>query len=66
MSIYGFKCQTCSKESDLEFPIGTAPSTSTCAQEGCEGQMIRVFTANPTIFKGTGWAGKRQNSPNER
>lgn len=59
MALYGFKCQTCSVESDLEFPIGTAPSTSVCSQQGCEGEMTRVFTANPTIFKGTGWAGKR-------
>jgi predicted nucleic acid-binding Zn ribbon protein len=59
MSTYVFKCETCSQESDLEFPIGTAPSTSNCLQEGCGGQMVRVYTANPTIFKGTGWAGKR-------
>jgi predicted nucleic acid-binding Zn ribbon protein len=59
MSTYGFRCEVCSQESDLEFPIGTAPSTSSCLQVGCEGLMTRVYTANPTIFKGTGWAGKR-------
>jgi predicted nucleic acid-binding Zn ribbon protein len=59
VAIYGFKCQICFKEIDLEFPIGTAPSTSTCSQNNCEGQMTRVYTANPAIFKGTGWAGKR-------
>jgi len=59
MSTYGFRCETCSQESDLEFPIGTAPSTSSCLQASCEGQMVRVYTANPAIFKGSGWAGKR-------
>lgn len=29
----------------------------TCAEEGCDGKLLRKFTAPPITFKGTGFQG---------
>jgi predicted nucleic acid-binding Zn ribbon protein len=32
------------------------PETQICVEEGCEGRLIRVFTAPPINFKGQGFS----------
>lgn len=52
MPKYGYKCQQCNTEFDIDAKIGTAPATKECS---CGGEGKRVFTAPGLLFKGNGW-----------
>lgn len=57
MPTYEFKCDLNPEHRYVEVRGITEPSTrSTCAEEGCEGKLLRVFSAPPINFKGTGFS----------
>jgi len=54
---YEYKCDTCNKLVDLQFPFGEAPKTSPCPT--CGNEARKFFGKTSIIFRGGGWAGKR-------
>lgn len=56
MPTYEYKCDTNPEHKFVEIRGITETSTvTTCAEEGCEGKLLRVFSAPPITFKGTGF-----------
>jgi predicted nucleic acid-binding Zn ribbon protein len=56
MPTYEFKCELVPEHKYVEVRGITESSTrSTCAEEGCEGRLLRVFSAPPITFKGSGF-----------
>ena len=53
MPKYDFKCGQCGVVNEIERSIGE-DTTPIC----CNQNMIRIWNATPTIFKGTGWGAK--------
>ena len=57
MPTYEYKCNENPEHKFVEIRGITADATrSTCAEEGCEGKLLRVFTAPPITFNGTGFS----------
>jgi putative FmdB family regulatory protein len=56
MSTYEYRCDTCNKLVDLQFPFGQAPQTAPCPT--CNNQARKFFGKTSVIFRGGGWAGK--------
>jgi putative FmdB family regulatory protein len=59
MATYEYRCDSCNKEFEVQFPFGQAPQETECLD--CKTTMKKIFgkTSIPVVFKGTGWAGKR-------
>lgn len=53
----------CEKDSEHKYKetrgMNDEPTRSTCAEEGCDGNLKRVFGTPPIIFKGTGFSSSR-------
>ncbi len=56
MSTYEYRCDTCNKLVDLQFPFGQAPQTAPCPE--CKSDARKFFGKTSVIFRGSGWAGK--------
>ncbi len=54
MPIYAYRCKKCGHDFDLRQPFGTA-APDECPCEGCEGQVVKVFTPPAIIFRGSGF-----------
>lgn len=52
MPIYEYKCKKCDKTFDLLHDLNE-PSVQVCLY--CQGEAIRIFQANPIVFKGSGF-----------
>jgi predicted nucleic acid-binding Zn ribbon protein len=60
MPTYEFKCSENPEHKYQEIRgINDPQVATTCAEEGCEGRLIRVFGTPPITFKGTGFSAKR-------
>jgi predicted nucleic acid-binding Zn ribbon protein len=56
MPTYEYKCDLNSEHKFVEIRgITESVSQSTCAEEGCEGRLLRIFNAPPITFKGPGF-----------
>jgi putative FmdB family regulatory protein len=51
MPIYDYECIVCGQMQELEHSMSAAANPVL----HCSTPMIRVFSATPAIFKGTGW-----------
>lgn len=61
MPTYEYKCSINSEHTYKEIrSINENASRDTCATEGCEGRLLRVFSAPPITFKGTGFQHKNR------
>ena len=59
MPTYEYKCENNSEHKFVEVRGMTKEaSRSTCAEQGCDGRLIRVFSAPPITFNGTGFSAK--------
>lgn len=59
MPTYEYKCSKNADHTYVEVRGMTEDATrTTCAVEGCQGKLIRVFGAPPITFKGTGFHAK--------
>jgi putative FmdB family regulatory protein len=56
LSTYEYRCDTCNKLVDLQFPFGQAPQTASCPT--CGEDARKFFGKTSVIFRGGGWAGK--------
>jgi putative FmdB family regulatory protein len=59
MPTYEYVCETCDKSYIENRSINEAQKQETCAADGCEGRLKRVFSAPPIQFKGTGFSSSR-------
>lgn len=52
----------CNKNAEHKFVenrgMSEEASRSTCAEKGCNGRLVRVFSAPPITFKGSGFSAK--------
>lgn len=55
MPKYDFYCDNCDDQYEVTLAFDKVGSGFTCV---CGHAMRRVYTANPAIFKGDGWAGR--------
>lgn len=56
MPTYEYKCELDHAHKYVEIRgITEAATRETCAEEGCQGKLLRVFSAPPITFKGTGF-----------
>jgi putative FmdB family regulatory protein len=56
MPTYDYKCDTNPEHKLTEIRGITETSTkTTCAEDGCDGKLLRVFSAPPITFKGSGF-----------
>jgi predicted nucleic acid-binding Zn ribbon protein len=54
---YEYKCSIDSEHKYVEVrSINAEVSRTTCAAKGCGGKLIRVFSAPPITFKGSGFS----------
>ena len=54
---YDYKCEKNPKHTYSESRgMHEEPKRSTCAVEGCDGKLLRVYSAPPINFKGTGYS----------
>lgn len=59
MPTYEYKCDINPEHKFVEVRgITESQSTDTCAEKGCKGKLLRVFSAPPISFKGTGFQHK--------
>jgi putative FmdB family regulatory protein len=59
MPTYEYKCSENPEHKFVEIRgITEEASRETCAESGCEGRLIRVFSAPPITFKGGGFHAK--------
>lgn len=59
MPTYEYKCENNDEHKFKEIRGMTEEaSRTTCAEEGCDGRLIRVFSAPPITFNGTGFSAK--------
>ena len=60
MPTYEYKCSENPEHKFKEIRGMTEEaSRSTCAEEGCEGRLIRIFGTPPITFNGGGFNAKR-------
>lgn len=60
MPTYEYKCSNNEEHKYKEIRgMKENPSRSTCAEEGCNGSLIRIFGTPPITFNGTGFSAKR-------
>ena len=52
--IYVYRCKKCGHEFELKQPFG-APPPEKCPSDGCDGEVVKVFTPPAIIFKGPGF-----------
>ena len=56
MPTYEYKCNTNTEHRYVEIRGITQNATrETCAEDGCSGRLLRVFSAPPITFKGSGF-----------
>jgi putative FmdB family regulatory protein len=56
MPTYEYKCEKNAEHKYTEIRgINDEQVVKTCAEEGCDGKLLRVFSAPPVTFKGTGF-----------
>lgn len=56
---YEYKCSIDSEHKYLESRgINDPQKQQICVVDGCEGRLLRVFSAPPITFKGTGFSSK--------
>jgi predicted nucleic acid-binding Zn ribbon protein len=56
MPTYEYKCDLIPEHKFVEVRgITESASRSTCAEDGCNGRLLRVFSAPPITFKGPGF-----------
>ncbi len=54
---YEYKCDKNPEHKYTETRgINEDQKRSTCAEEGCDGRLVRIFNAPPIQFKGTGYS----------
>ena len=57
MPTYDFYCSVNKDHKYTEVRGMNDPQTrTTCTEDGCEGTLMRVFSAPPITFKGTGFS----------
>lgn len=57
MPTYEYRCSENEAHKYTEIrSINAELSRSTCAEEGCEGRLIRIYNAPPINFKGAGFS----------
>jgi putative FmdB family regulatory protein len=56
MPIYDYECIVCGQTQELEHSMSAVGNPVL----HCSTPMIRVFTATPAIFKGTGWGKEKK------
>lgn len=61
MPIYDFECKKCGRKFELRRNFGDDNGAS-CPE--CKGDAVRVFTAVPVIFKGSGFYVTDHRKPN--
>jgi putative FmdB family regulatory protein len=59
MPTYEYKCSINPEHKYIDIRgMNDEATRSTCAEEGCEGRLMRVFSAPPITFKGSGFSAK--------
>lgn len=59
MPTYEYRCSKNEEHKFVEIRgMSEEPSRVTCAEEGCDGKLFRVFSAPPITFKGGGFSAK--------
>lgn len=54
MPTYEFECDKCSHRFEVRMGFDEEPP-ATCPQEGCKGEVSKVFSPPAIIFKGSGF-----------
>ncbi len=52
--IYVYRCKKCGYQFELKQPFGSPPPDK-CPSDGCDGEVVKVFTPPAIIFKGPGF-----------
>lgn len=58
MPRYDYKCQECNAVREYTHAIDVVLPEQICDETECEGEMRKLISPTPAVFKGSGWAGK--------
>jgi putative FmdB family regulatory protein len=59
MPTYEYVCEKCDASYEETRGMNEPQKETTCAADGCSGNLKRIFTAPPIQFKGTGFSSNR-------